>query len=81
MPHRITFTCHRTGAVVIRDYSASELACLYNAADRAELATGGTLHVRWGGMEPEHISITDASVPRRVAASNHPAPPHAEARP
>ena len=66
MPHRLIFTCRRTRAVVIRDYSSADLTAMYPAADRAELAAGGTLHVRWSGMEPEHITIHDASVPRRV---------------
>lgn len=68
MPHRLVFTCRRTGAVVVRDYSGPELALLYLAADRAELADGGTLHSRWTGMYPEHITVHDASVPRRIGA-------------
>ena len=72
MAHRLAFTCQRTGAVVIRDYSGDELALLYTAQMRAELADGRALHIRWSGMEPEHITIHDTSVPQK-----HPFPPRA----
>lgn len=85
MPHRLVFTCHRTGAVVIRDYAQAELAAMYDAADRAELADGGTLHNRWTGMYPEHITVHDASVPRRIeqdtALAQADRPQQIEARP
>lgn len=83
MPHRIVITCRRTGAVVTRDYSRAELAGLYPVQDLIELAAGGTLHVRWQGMEPEHLTIRDTSVPRKIEADNQSAAPFPinEARP
>jgi hypothetical protein len=80
MPHRLVFTCHRTGATGSYAYSQADLIQAYSAEDRAELAAGGTLHIRWPGMEPEHLTIHDASVPRRIPMTLE-NPQQIEARP
>ena len=79
MPHRLQFTCQRTRATTVLSYSRADLAAMYSPADRALLAAGGALHIRWPGAQGgEHITIHDASV--RLQPS-HPEPNQPEARP